>query len=55
MPLATTWMDLENIKNQTKTVVCRSICGISNMTQMNLFLKQKKTYRHRNKLMFNKG
>ena len=54
MPFAATWMDLETIilsevsqKEKDKYHMISLICGISNMTQMNLSGKQKQTHRHR--------
>ena len=51
MPFATTWMDLEIIilskvsqKKKDKFYMISLICGIKNMTQMNLSTKQ--THRH---------
>ena len=53
-PSAATWMDLEIIIlseiNQTeknKYHMISLICGIQNITQMNLFMKQEQTQRHR--------
>ena len=52
MPFATTWMDLEiiilseiNRKEKDKYRMISLICGILNMTQMNLSTNQ--THRHR--------
>ena len=54
MPFAATWMDLEIIilsevsqKEKDKYHMISLICGISNMTQMNLSTKQKQAHRHR--------
>ena len=53
MPFATTWMDLEIIiqsevsqTEKDKYHVISLICGVRNMTQMNLFMKKKHTHRH---------
>ena len=54
MPFAATWMDLEIIilseisqTEKDKYHMISLICGIQNMTQMNLSTKQKQTHRHR--------
>ena len=54
MPFAATWIDLEIIilsaesqKEKDKYHMISLICGISNMTQMNLFTKQNPSPRHR--------
>ena len=54
MPFAATWMDLEIIilseisqKEKDKQHMISLICGIQNMTQMNLSTKQKQTHRRR--------
>ena len=54
MPFAATWMGLEIImlskesqKEKDKYHMISLICGIYNMTQMNLSTKQKQTHRHR--------
>ena len=54
MPFAATWMDLEIIilseisqKEKDKQHMISLICGIQNMTQMNLSTKQKQTHRLR--------
>ena len=56
MPFAATWMDLEIIilsevsqKEKDKYHMISLICVIQNMTQMNLFTKQKQIHRHREK------
>ena len=55
MPFAVTWMGLEIIilkvklsqKEKDKYHMISLICGIENMTQMNLSTKQKQTHRHK--------
>ena len=54
MPFAATQMDLEIIiltevsqKEKDKYHMISLICGIENMTQMNISAKQKQTHRHR--------
>ena len=54
MSFAATWMDLEIIilsevsqAEKDKYHVISLICGILNMTQRNLFMKQKQTHGHR--------
>ena len=54
MPFAATWMELEIItvsevsqKKKNKYHMILLICGIQNMTQMNLSMKQKLTHKHR--------
>ena len=54
MPFAAIWTDLEtlilsevNQKEKDKYHLISLICGMVNMTQMNLFAKQKQTFRHR--------
>ena len=54
MPFAATWIDLEIIilsaesqKEKDKYHMISLICGISNMTQMNLSTKQNPSPRHR--------
>ena len=54
MSFAATWMDLEVItlseisqKEKDKYHMIPLICGIYNMTQMNLLTKQKQPHRHR--------
>ena len=54
MPFAATWMDLEIVilseVSQTEKDeyhMISLICGIENMTQMNLSMNQKQTHRHR--------
>ena len=54
MPFAATWMDLEIIilsevsqKEKDKYHMISLICGIQNVTQMNLSTKQRQTHRHR--------
>ena len=54
MPFAVTCMNLEMIirsevsqKEKDKYHMLSLICGIENMTQMNLAMKQKETHRHR--------
>ena len=53
MPFAATWTQLEiiiqsevNQKEKDKYHIIAIIRGISNMTQMNLSMKQKETHRH---------
>ena len=57
MPFAATWMDLEIIilskvsqKEKDKYHMISLMYGISNMTQMNLSMKQKQTYYHRKQI-----
>ena len=57
MPFVATVMDLETIilsevsqKEKDKYHVTSLICGIQNMTQMNLLLKQKQKHRHRKQI-----
>ena len=57
MPFSATWMDLEIItlseasqKEKGKYHMISLICGIYNMTQMNLSTKQKQTHRHREQI-----
>ena len=54
MPFAATWMQLEIIilsavsqAEKDKYHVIPLICGIQNMTQMNLSMKQKQNHRRR--------
>ena len=54
MPFAATWMDLEIIilsevsqKEKDKYHMISLLCGIQNMTQMNISTKQKQTHRYR--------
>ena len=54
MPFATTWMDLEitilsevSQTEKDKYHMISLICGIQNMIQMCLFIKQKQTHRRR--------
>ena len=52
MPLAATWMQLEIIilneaSQKDKYHMLSLICGISNMTQVNLSAKQKQSHKHR--------
>ena len=54
MTFAATWMQLEiiiqsevNQKEKDKYHMIAIICGISNMTQTNLSMRQKETHRHR--------
>ena len=54
MPLATTWVDLEmiilneiNQKKRGKYHMILLICTIQNVTQMNLFTKQKQSQRNK--------
>ena len=54
MPFAATWMQLEIIilseisqKEKDKYHMISLICGIQNMTQMNITMKQKQTHGHR--------
>ena len=54
MPFAATWMQLEIIilsevsqKEKDKYHMIPLICGILNMTQMNLSMKQKQNHKHR--------
>ena len=54
MPSAATWMDLAiitvskaSLKEKDRYHMIPLICGISNMTQMNLPMKQKQTHRHK--------
>ena len=59
MPFAATWMPLEIItprevstKEKDKYRMTSLICGIQNMTQMNLFTKQKQAHRHRAQILW---
>ena len=48
MPFAATWMDLETIilsESQKEKHTRSLVCGTLKMIQMNLFTKQKQTYR----------
>ena len=62
MPFAATWMDLEIIilsevsqKEKDIYYMISLICGISNMTQINISTKQKQTHRHRGQLWLPRG
>ena len=54
MPFVAIWLDLEIIilsdlsqKKKDKYHMILLICGIKNMTQMNLFMKQKQIHKYR--------
>ena len=54
MPFAATWKDLKIIilskaSQKDKYHMISFICGIQNITQMNLPMKQKQTHQHREK------
>ena len=60
MPFAAKWMDLEIIilSEVRETQISYDVTymwNLKNMIPMNLFIKQKQTHRHRNKLMVTKG
>ena len=60
MPSAATWMDLEiiilsEVNQKDKYHMISLICGISNMTQMNLSTKQKQTCGHQGREGVGKG
>ena len=62
MQFTATWMDIEIIvlsevsqKQKVKHHMLSFICGIQNMTQMNLSTKQKETHRERTDLQLPKG
>ena len=62
MPFAATWMDLEIIipsefsqKGKDKYHMISLICGIENMTQMNLFMKRNRITEIENRLVAAKG
>ena len=61
MPFAATWMQLAMIssevsqKEKDKYPMTSFICGIVNITQMNVSTKQKQTHRHREDLWLPRG